>query len=94
MSGWDRGTRCLVFEACAGWTEAVVERCEGIGSEASLWLRVKGSGEVVEQATPLEPLRPLQARPERRGIGCCKRGLLPGSVSVPLPHLRPLRWPQ
>ena len=49
MSGWDLGTRCLVFEACAGWTEAVVERCEGIGSEASLWLRVKGSGEVVER---------------------------------------------
>ena len=49
MSGWGTGEKCLVRDQDHGWATAVVTGSQGIGSEATLKLRLDDGGVLLER---------------------------------------------
>ena len=49
MSGWGTGEKCLVKDQDHGWATAVVTGSQGIGSEATLKLRLDDGGVLLEK---------------------------------------------
>ena len=49
MSGWAAGEKCLVKDQDHGWATAVVTGSQGIGSEATLKLRLDDGGVLLEK---------------------------------------------
>ena len=49
MSGWAAGEKCLVKDQDHGWATAVVTGSQGIGSQATLKLRLDDGGVLLEK---------------------------------------------
>ena len=63
MSGWAAGERCLVKDQDHGWATAVVTGSQGIGSQATLKLRLDDGGVLIEkQGSDVERLTELLHR--------------------------------